>query len=434
MSDSACAALLEAREHDPFSVLGLHADGAGWRLRVFRPQAKSVAVVLANGERALLKRRSGSDLFEWHGALPPPLPWRLDIDGVVQYDAYAFPPQPPADDLYLFNAGRLRQAWRTLGAVPETRDGIARRLFPGLGAECGAGFRWWVISTPGTAGCIPWQRSVDRGSGSFSCPNWRAGALYRFELRVRGSGALRLKSDPYAQGFERRPASACCVPQATSHDWRDGNWMQARAKREWLAAPMSVYEMHLGSWMRHADHSFYSYRDLAARLVPYLVELGYTHVEFMPLMEHPLDESWGYQCTGFFAPSSRFGSADDLRFLVDSLHQAGIGVILDWVPGHFPADDWALAHYDGTALYEHEDPKQKMHPDWGTHVFNYGRNEVRSFLLSSACYWMSEFHIDALRVDAVASMIYLDYSRKPGEWTPNVHGRARKPRSHRLPP
>jgi 1,4-alpha-glucan branching enzyme len=185
---------------------------------------------------------------------------------------------------------------------------------------------------------------------------------------------------------------------------------------------MSVYEMHIGSWMRHPDRSFYSYRELAERLVPYLVELAYTHVEFLPLMEHPLDESWGYQCTGFFAPSSRFGSADDLRFLIDRLHQAGIGVLLDWVPGHFPADDWALAHYDGTALYEHSDPKQKMHPDWGTHVFNYGRNEVRSFLLSSAYYWLSEFHIDGLRVDAVASMIYLDYSRKAGEWTPNVHG------------
>jgi 1,4-alpha-glucan branching enzyme len=202
----------------------------------------------------------------------------------------------------------------------------------------------------------------------------------------------------------------------------DDAWMQARAAADWLSAPMSVYEMHPGSWMRHPDRSFYSYRELAARLVPYLRDMAYTHVEFLPLMEHPLDESWGYQCTGFFAPSSRFGDADGLRFLIDSLHQAGIGVILDWVPGHFPADDWALAHFDGSALYEHEDPKQKMHPDWGTHVFNYGRNEVRSFLLSSAAYWLSEFHVDALRVDAVASMLYLDYSRKPGEWTPNVHG------------
>jgi 1,4-alpha-glucan branching enzyme len=268
------------------------------------------------------------------------------------------------------------------------------------------------------------QMATLGGSGVWELfiPEIAAGTLYRFELRVRGSGALRLKSDPFARAFERRPATACCVTADAAHAWNDDAWMRARAARDWLSAPMSTYEMHLGSWMRHADRSFYSYRDLAERLVPYLVEMGYTHVEFMPLMEHPLDESWGYQCTGFFAPSSRFGSADDLRFLVDALHQAGIGVILDWVPGHFPADDWALAHFDGSALYEHQDPKQKMHPDWGTHVFNYGRNEVRSFLLSSAAYWMGEFHVDALRVDAVASMIYLDYSRKAGEWTPNVHG------------
>jgi 1,4-alpha-glucan branching enzyme len=421
MPESACAALLQAREHDPFSVLGLHAEGAGCRLRVFRPRATSIAVELTDGTWAALKRRSGTDLFEWQGSTPPPRPWRLNIDDVTQYDAYAFAPQVPSDDLYLFNAGRLRQAWRTLGALTETRDGIAGVCFRVWAPNAErvsvvGGFNGWdgrvhPMATLGASGI--WELFI---------PELPAGALYRFELRVRGSGALRLKSDPYARAFERRPATACCVTPDSAHVWHDAGWMQARARRDWQAAPMSTYEMHLGSWMRHPDRSFYSYRDLAARLVPYLVGLGYTHVEFMPLMEHPLDESWGYQCTGFFAPSSRFGSADDLRFLIDSLHQAGIGVILDWVPGHFPADDWALAHFDGTALYEHADPKQKMHPDWGTHVFNYGRNEVRSFLLSSAYYWLSEFHVDALRVDAVASMIYLDYSRKPGEWTPNVHG------------
>ena len=425
MIDPACAALLQAREHDPFSLLGVHAHGAGWRLRVLRPRAKAVAVALADGSWAPLKRHPGTDLFEWQGAAPPPRPWRLDIDGAVQYDSYAFPPQVPADDLFLFNAGRLRQAWRTLGAVAQIRQevaGICFRVWAPNAERVSVvgGFNGWdgrmhPMATLGASGV--WELFI---------PELPAGALYRFELRLRGSGAIKLKSDPYARAFERRPATACCVTPESAHVWRDAGWMQARARSgqsgEWLSAPMSIYEMHPGSWMRHPDRSFYSYRDLAERLVPYLAEMGYTHVEFMPLMEHPLDESWGYQCTGFFAPSSRFGSADDLRFLVDCLHQAGVGVILDWVPGHFPADEWALAHYDGTALYEHEDPKQKMHPDWGTHVFNYGRNEVRSFLLSSAAYWMSEFHVDALRVDAVASMIYLDYSRKPGEWTPNIHG------------
>jgi 1,4-alpha-glucan branching enzyme len=421
MTDSACAALLEAREHDPFAILGLHAEGGGWRLRVLRPGVKSVAVQLADGSWSMFQRSKGTDLFTWTGTNPPPRPWRLRCDGAEAYDAYAFPPQPPADDLYLFNAGRLRQAWRTLGAVPETREGIA-----------GVCFRVWAPNTERVSvvgGFNGWDGRVHPmatlgGSGVWELfiPELQPGALYRFELRLRGSGAIKLKSDPYARAFERRPATACCVTAAAAHAWCDGAWMQARARQDWLSAPMSIYEMHPGSWMRHADRSFYSYRELAERLVHYLVDLGYTHVEFMPLMEHPLDESWGYQCTGFFAPSSRFGSADDLRFLIDALHQAGIGVILDWVPGHFPADDWALAHFDGTALYEHEDPKQKMHPDWGTHVFNYGRNEVRSFLLSSAAYWLGEFHVDALRVDAVASMIYLDYSRKPGAWTPNVHG------------
>ena len=421
MPNISCAALLEAREHDPFSVLGLHAKGAGWLLRVYRPHVAAISVEMADGSWAPLKRTTGTDLFEWKGSVPPSRPWRLNVDGVTLYDPYAFVPQPPHDDLYLFNSGRLRQAWRTLGAALENRDGIA-----------GVCFRVWApnaerVSVVGEFN--GWDGRVHPmttlgGSGVWELfiPELPAGAMYRFEIRVRDSGALLLKTDPFARSFERRPATACCVTSPPAHVWNDAGWMEARAARDWLSAPMSIYEMHLGSWMRHPDNSFYSYRDLAERLVPYLLQQGYTHVEFMPIMEHPLDESWGYQCTGFFAPSARFGSADDLRFLVDSLHQAGIGVLLDWVPGHFPSDDWALAHFDGTALFEHHDPKQKVHPDWGTHVFNFGRNEVKSFLLSSAYYWLSEFHIDGLRVDAVASMIYLDYSRKEGEWTPNMYG------------
>ncbi|MBI5861678.1 MAG: 1,4-alpha-glucan branching protein GlgB [Rhodocyclales bacterium] len=422
LAPSAGAALLAACEGDPFAVLGLQAEGEGWRLRVLRPHAAAVEVALADGRWAALRRCASTDFFEWHGVSPPPRPWRLRIDGVVQYDAYAFLPQPPVDDLYLFNAGRLHQAWRLLGANPALRDGVdgvcfrvwapnARRV-----SVIGAFNRW-------DGRVHPMASLGDSGVWEVFLPEVPADTLYRFEIRTRGSDALHVKTDPYARAFEYRPATACRVVAASSHVWNDAPWMRARAARDWLHAPMSVYEVHLGSWMRHLpDGRFYSYRDFAARLVPYVQALGFTHVEFMPLMEHPLDESWGYQCTGFFAPSARFGSADDLRYLIDTLHQAGIGVILDWVPGHFPADDWALAHFDGTSLYEHDDPRQKMHPDWGTHVFNYGRNEVRSFLLSSAHYWLSEFHADGLRVDAVASMLYLDYSRQPGEWLPNVQG------------
>jgi 1,4-alpha-glucan branching enzyme len=253
-------------------------------------------------------------------------------------------------------------------------------------------------------------------------PGLGAGALYKFELRNRQTGALVAKVDPYARRLEQRPATAAIVTPAATHAWDDSAWMQRRAGGDWLHAPISIYEVHLGSWKRRPDGGFYSYRELAEELLPYVVDMGFTHIEMLPVTEHPLDESWGYQTTGYFAATSRFGTPDDLRFFVDACHQAGIGVILDWVPGHFPQDDWALAHFDGTALYEHEDPRAKVHPDWGTHVFNYGRNEIRCFLLSSAHFWLAEYHIDALRVDAVASMLYLDYSRKEGQWVPNRYG------------
>jgi 1,4-alpha-glucan branching enzyme len=421
MKQSYAQALIEARDHDPFATLGLHRSGSKWCLRVFRPRVAVVEFSAESGNWVPLIRKSGTDLFEWSGANPPARPWRLRVDGIEQYDSYAFPPEPPAEDLYLFNAGRLHQAWRTLGSNAETRLGVT-----------GVCFRVWApnaerVSLVGDFN--DWDGRVNPmstlgGSGVWELfiPGLSSGALYRFEIRVRDSGVLRVKSDPYAKEFEHRPATACRVAKACEHEWHDGEWMAARAKRDWLHAPMTVYELHAGSWMRHPDGRFYSYREMAARLVPYLQEMAFSHVEFLPIMEHPLDESWGYQCTGFFAPSSRFGTPDDLRFLVDQLHQANIGVILDWVPGHFPADDWSLGNFDGTALYEHQDPRMRVHPDWGTLVFNYGRNEVRSFLLSSAQYWLGEFHADALRVDAVASMLYLDYSRKSGEWTPNVHG------------
>ena len=421
--DESLRALAEAREYDPFRMLGLHRTADGWRLRVLRPDTRSVA--LESGKTTLPLRRIGAtDFFEWEGAEAPPSPYRLRIEEKNRtfslHDPYSFPPQPSDHDLFLFAEGSNSQAYRLLGAITEARNGIAGICFrtwaPNAGRVSVVGdFNRWdgrihPMASLGASGI--WELFI---------PDLPPGSLYKFEIRNRATGMVCAKTDPYARAFEPRPATAARV-SASSHVWNDGDWVKARENRDWLHAPMSIYEVHAGSWMRHPDGRFYSYRELAGRLIPYVKDLGYTHIEFMPLMEHPLDESWGYQCTGFFAPTSRFGSPDDLKFLIDAGHQAGIGVILDWVPGHFPRDDWALAHYDGTALYEHEDPRRKVQPDWGTYVFNFGRNEVRSFLLSSAHWWLSEFHVDGLRVDAVASMIYLDYSRKAGEWLPNAFG------------
>ena len=318
--------------------------------------------------------------------------------------------------LYLFNEGRNFCAYDFLGAHPDEGGVVFRVWAPQATAVSVIGeFNAWQPGIDGLVSLGPsgvWEGRVTAA---------RPGALYRFAVADQ-CGALRVKCDPYARGFELRPGSAAYVVAPSAYAWGDGDWLAARAGRDWLHAPMSVYEVHAGSWMRHPDGSPYLWRELAQRLIPYAVDMGFTHLELLPITEHPLDESWGYQTTGYFAPTARYGSPDDLRAFIDACHQAGLGVILDWVPGHFPQDDWALARYDGSALYEHEDPRQGLHADWGTHIFNYGRHEVHSFLLSSAHWWLSQFHFDGLRVDAVASMLYLDYSRKAGEWLPNRHG------------
>ncbi|MBA3903915.1 MAG: 1,4-alpha-glucan branching enzyme [Rhodocyclaceae bacterium] len=412
--------LLAAREHDPFACLGLAREGEGWRLRVFRPHATAVALEMPHGAESLA-RIDAAGIFEWRGGEAPPQPFRLLVDGAFGRDAYAFPPQASSFDLHLFSEGRNYQAYRLLGARPEVRQGAA-----------GTCFRVWApnaerVSVVGDFN--HWDGRVHQmatlgGSGIWELfiPELGAGTLYKFEIRNRASGTVLVKADPFGRAFEFRPATATRVEAPAAQAWNDAEWLARRAGWDWLHAPVSIYEVHAGSWRRHPDGRFYSYRELAEHLLPYVLDLGCTHIELLPVSEHPLDESWGYQTTGYFAPSSRFGSADDLRFFIDACHRAGVGVILDWVPGHFPEDDFALAHFDGSSLYEHEDPRLKRHPDWGTHVFNYGRNEVKSFLLSSAHYWLSEFHFDGLRVDAVASMIYLDYSRKAGEWLPNRFG------------
>ena len=425
--------IAEARHHDPFAVLGKHAEdglanNAHKVIRVYLPGATEVTLV-ENGQ--ILQRLTESDIFEWRGnseELPPhyQLRW-LDILGHTHtaYDPYSFSPQLSQYDLHLFSAGSHWHAYRFLGAHPRTVDGIEGILFavwaPNAERVSVIGdFNEWDGRR------YPMRVHGDHGVWELFIPGIRDGALYKFESRNRDSGALHTKADPYARRFEVRPSTASVVDTARDYHWQDGDWMQARAaqsdRANWLYQPMSTYEVHLGSW-QHDDHgNFLNYRELAHRLVSHVKSLGFTHIELLPITEHPLDASWGYQTIGYYAATSRHGTPDDFRYFVDHCHRNGIGVLLDWVPGHFPKDLHGLARFDGTALYEHEDPRRGEHRDWGTYIFNYGRNEVKNFLLSNALFWLEEFHLDGLRVDAVASMIYLDYSRESGDWEANIYG------------
>ncbi len=421
--------LLQGRLHDPFAYLGPHQENEKYVVRVFNPYASEVWLKTTHGSEAL-ERVHPDGLFEWYGSEEPRHPYSLRIrenilglnNGIdrLVHDCYAFAPQISDFDLHLFNEGKLHQAYRVLGSHAMQINGIP-----------GVRFAVWApnaerISVIGEFnrwdGRIhPMAAHGSSGVWELFIPEIEQGTLYKFEIRNH-AGTLLVKTDPYANAFELRPGTAARAGSAIHHTWQDTEWMEQRNNWDWLHAPLNIYEIHAGSWKRHPDGRFYTYRELAENLVLYLKDMGYTHVELMPVSEHPLDESWGYQATGYFAATSRFGSPDDLCHFVDNCHQAGIGVLLDWVPAHFPQDAFALAYFDGTALYEHEDPRLGFHQDWGTHIFNYGRNEVKSFLLSSAHYWLSQFHFDGLRVDAVASMLYLDYSRKEGEWLPNKYG------------
>ncbi len=415
--------LLHGRLQDPCAYLGPHRGIGGYVVRLFNPYASTIFIETAHGSEAM-QRVHADGLFEWHGQnqLPHPYTLRILEDGLERqaHDPYAFAPQISSFDLHLFNEGKLHQGYRVLGSHATHVDGIS-----------GVRFAVWApnaerVSVVGEFNrwdgrVHPMAAHGSSGVWELFLPDIALGALYKFEIRNR-AGVLLVKTDPYAHAFEVRPSTAARAGITISHTWQDAAWMAQRRDWDWLHEPLNVYEIHVGSWKRHPDGSFYSYRQLAEHLIPYVKDMGYTHVELMPVSEHPLDESWGYQATGYFAATSRFGTPDDLCFFVDSCHQAGIGVLLDWVPAHFPQDAFALARFDGTALYEHEDPRLGFHQDWGTHIFNYGRNEVKSFLLSSAHYWLSQFHFDGLRVDAVASMLYLDYSRKEGEWLPNKFG------------
>jgi len=412
--------LLAAAHADPFALLGRHAEGEGIVIRVLMPHAETVTIAEC-GES--LTRIEGTELFEWRGPeTAVPLRYRLiwrdrERHEHICHDPYCFPYQSPDFDLHLFGEGKHWHAYRLLGARPHETDGVAGILFavwaPNAARVSVVGdFNRW------DGRCHP-MRVHGNGVWELFVPDLAPGALYKYEIRSR-NGAVFLKADPYGRHFELRPNTAAIVEPPTRFVWNDREWLEARARHDWLHAPMSIYEVHLGSWQRGSEGELLNYRELAERLVVYVKEQGFTHIELMPITEHPFDLSWGYQATGYYAPTSRFGTPDDFRWFVDHCHVHGIGVILDWVPAHFPKDAHALARFDGTALYEHEDPRLGEHRDWSTLIFNYGRREVKNFLISSALFWLEEFHLDGLRVDAVASMLYLDYSRT--DWIPNRHG------------
>jgi 1,4-alpha-glucan branching enzyme len=327
-------------------------------------------------------------------------------------------------DLYLFNEGTHERVYQKLGAHPMVHEGVAGTYFATWAPNAD------VVSVIGDFEPNHWDPSVTplrpRGSSGIwegFVPGVGPGTRYKYSIRARGTTTRFDKADPYGFAAELRPRTASIVWDLGAYRWHDPDWLAQRERRQALDAPISIYEVHLGSWKRvPGTNGFPSYCDLGQQLAAYCTQMGYTHIELLPISEHPFDPSWGYQTVGYFAPTSRFGTPDDFKAFVDTLHQAGVGVLLDWVPAHFPRDPHGLSYYDGTALYEHADPRQGEHPDWGTKIFNFGRNEVRSFLISNALFWVDEYHVDGLRVDAVASMLYLDYSRKEGEWVPNQYG------------
>jgi len=412
--------LAAGHHHDPHSILGAHPGPEGVVVRALRPLAASVTVILDDG-RAFPMAHLYQGLFT--ATLPDEkVPdYRLatrypgeQADEAMAEDPYRFLPVIGEFDLHLIAEGRHEELWRVLGAHVRDVGQVTGTSFAvwapnALGVRVLGDFNYWDGRT------FPMRSLGSSGVWELFIPGVADGARYKYAV-CGWDGVWREKADPLAAAAEQPPATASVV-FTSRHAWEDAEWMAARPGRQPLREPMSIYEVHLGSWRPGL-----SYRQLATELVDYVTDLGFTHVEFLPVAEHPFGGSWGYQVTSYYAPTARFGDPDDFRYLVDALHQAGIGVLLDWVPAHFPRDEWALARFDGTSLYEHPDPRRGAHPDWGTLIFNYGRTEVRNFLVANAVYWLEEFHVDGLRVDAVASMLYLDYSRQPGEWTPNEYG------------
>ncbi len=428
LDDAVVETIVNGGGYDAFAVLGLHPDpgGKGMVIRVFRPGANRVDIV-SRGRRKI----ASADRIHPDGLFEARLPRRkkrfdylLCIDDAEPVeDLYRFPSRVDAQDVYLFNEGTHEKNYQWMGAHACRLDGVD-----------GVNFVVWApaarrVSVVGDFNHWDGRRHVMRlhpGSGIWEIfiPGLAQYALYKFEIVDARGRLLPLKADPYARSMQHPPDTASRVVLGEAYRWGDHEWMSARARGDVYRQPVSIYEVHAGSWRRRPEEGnrYLSYAELAEELVPYAADLGFTHIQLMPISEYPFDGSWGYQPIGMFAPTIRHGTPDEFRYFVDCCHQRGIGVILDWVPGHFPTDPHGLGRFDGSCLYEHEDPRRGFHPDWNTLIYNYGRNEVKSYLLSNANYWLEEFHLDGLRVDAVASMLYLDYSREDGEWLPNERG------------
>jgi 1,4-alpha-glucan branching enzyme len=426
--------IVNAQEWDPFSVLGPHRESSGnteyIRIRAFLPDAAEVACLPHRHTKPLPMTLVAADgVFEAvvpEGVLDPTYQFRVTTtqgQTFQQYDPYAFSPVLSDFDVHLFGEGKLYKAYDKLGAHHCMHEGVR-----------GINFVVWApnakrVSVVGTFNAWDGRRYPMRSRGSVGLwelfiPEIAEGELYKYEI-LGQSGCLPFtKADPYATAAESRPKKTSLICDVSHHEWHDAKWMEDRKKSDPLKKPLSIYEVHLGSWKRKVEEGnrWLTYRELATSLVPYVKDMGFTHIELMPIVEHPFDGSWGYQTTGYFAPTSRFGMPEDFMEFVDVCHQADIGIIMDWAPAHFPDDPHGLALFDGTHLYDHADPRMGYHPEWKSRIFNYDRTEVTNFLINSALSWFDRYHIDGLRVDAVASMLYLDYARKDGEWVPNQHG------------
>jgi 1,4-alpha-glucan branching enzyme len=426
--DSQIQKLLELRHPSPHDVLGIHPVPDGVAIRAFRPDAVRIYVLPDFGGRFEMQHRRDGFFEARIRGQPTVFGYRLEVhypDNTVFTfrDPYSFPPTLGELDLYFAGEGRHEKLWQRMGAHPRHHHGSSGVSFAvwaphASGVSVVGDFNSWdgrlhSMRLMGASGI--WELFISEIGD---------GARYKFEIRTPQGGPPMLKADPFAFRTEAPPATASVVHELNRFRWTDRGWLEARSSTQLTHRPLSIYEVHAGSWRRiqgDGDRPL-TYRELAPALADHVIQLGFTHVEFLPVAEHPFGGSWGYQVSAFYAPTARYGHPDDLRYLINYLHLRGIGVIVDWVPGHFPRDAHGLARFDGTALYEHEDPRKGAHPDWGTLIFNYGRNEVRNFLLANALFWIEEYHVDGLRVDAVASMLYLDYSRPEGGWIPNRFG------------